>query len=131
MTTPISASLAETLQLVVGWRRRLHANPELSFHEDETADFVEATLREIGGLAISRPTPTSVVARIETGRAGPVLAMRADMDALPITEETRLPFASANRGVMHACGHDGHTAMLLGAARELVAQRDRLAGEVR
>jgi amidohydrolase len=131
MTTPIPASLAETLQLVVGWRRHLHANPELSFHENETADFVEATLREIGGLTVSRPTPTSLVARLETGRAGPVLALRADMDALPITEETKLPFASANPGVMHACGHDGHTAMLLGAARELVARREQLSGEVR
>ncbi len=131
MTTPTAASLTETLQLVVGWRRHLHANPELSFHETDTSDFVEATLREFGGLTITRPTPTSVVARLETGRPGPVLAMRADMDALPITEETRLPFASTNPGVMHACGHDGHTSMLLGAARELVARRDRLHGEIR
>lgn len=131
MTTPIPASLAETLQLVVGWRRHLHANPELSFHENETADFVETTLRDMGGLTITRPTPTSIIARLETDRPGPVLALRADMDALPIAEETKLPFASTNPGVMHACGHDGHTAMLLGAARELVARRDQLAGEVR
>jgi amidohydrolase len=71
------------------------------------------------------------MARLVTGRPGPVLAIRADMDALAITEETGLPFASANRGVMHACGHDGHTATLLGAARQLVAMRDALRGEVR
>jgi len=119
------------MQLVIEWRRHLHANPELSFHENETADFVERTLAGIGGLEITRPTPTSVVARLVSGRPGPVLAMRADMDALPIMEETRLPFASTKYGVMHACGHDGHTAMLLGAARELVARRDALIGELR
>jgi amidohydrolase len=121
----------ETLPLVIEWRRHLHAHPELSFHEHETSAFVERTLLAMGGLEVSKPTPTSVVARLVTGRPGPVLALRADMDALPIVEETRLPFASTAPGVMHACGHDGHTAMLLGAARELVARRDQLAGEVR
>ena len=128
---PGPATLTETLQLVVDWRRHLHANPELSFHENETADFVERTLTGIGGLEVGRPTPTSVVARLVSGRPGPVLALRADMDALPIVEATRLPFASKNHGVMHACGHDGHTAMMLGVARELVARRDALSGEVR
>ena len=128
---PAPALAPDTVSQVVAWRRHLHANPELSFHETETADFVERTLRGMGALEVTRPTATSVVARLVTGRPGPVLAMRADMDALPITEETGLPFASTARGVMHACGHDGHTAMLLGAARELVARRDRLAGEVR
>lgn len=121
----------ETLPLVIEWRRHLHAHPELSFHEHETSAFVERTLLAIGGLEVSKPTPTSVVARLVTGRAGPVLALRADMDALPIMEATRLPFASTAPGVMHACGHDGHTAMLLGAARELVGRREQLAGEVR
>ena len=121
----------DTVGKVVAWRRHLHANPELSFNEEETSKFVEATLKEIGGLGIHKPTATSVVARLVTGRAGPVLAMRADMDALPITEATKLPFASTRPGVMHACGHDGHTAMLLGAARELVARRDGLVGEIR
>lgn len=121
----------DTVAQVVAWRRHLHANPELSFNEAETSRFVEETLEAIGGLEIHKPTATSVVARLVTGRPGPVLAMRADMDALPITEETKLPFASSRPGVMHACGHDGHTAMLLGAARELVARRDALCGEVR
>jgi amidohydrolase len=116
---------------VVAWRRHLHQHPELSFNEERTAQFVHDTLASFGGLEIARPTATSVVARLLTGRPGPVLALRADMDALAITEETGLPFASVNRGVMHACGHDGHMAMLLGAAQQLVAMRDTLRGELR
>src|SRR5260221_8636517 len=115
----------------VSWRRELHRRPELSFQEHETARFVEETLRSFGGLEVSRPTETSVMARLVTGRAGPVLALRADIDALPIREETGLPFASEREGVMHACGHDGHTAELLAVARLLLAQRDSLRGEVR
>ncbi len=127
-----TATLApDTVAQVVAWRRHLHANPELSFHENEASAFVERTLLAMGGLEVSKPTPTSVVARLVTGRPGPVLALRADMDALPIVEETKLPFASTRAGVMHACGHDGHTAMLLGAARELVARRAQLHGEIR
>lgn len=132
MTSAIpAANAAELRELVVQWRRHLHRHPELSFHEAETAQFVEDTLAGFGGLEITRPTPTSVMARLVTGRPGPVLAMRADMDALAITEETGLPFASANAGVMHACGHDGHTATLLGAVRQLVAMRVQLRGELR
>ena len=127
-TTPLSQGTADR---VIEWRRHLHANPELSFNETRTAQFVHDTLAGFGGLELSRPTATSVVARLVTGRSGPVLAMRADMDALAIREETGLPFASANPGVMHACGHDGHTAMMLGAAQELLAVRDELSGEVR
>ncbi len=130
MAAPLALAPDTTAQ-VVAWRRHLHAHPELSFHEDETSAFVEATLTALGGLTVTRPTPTSVVARLVTGRPGPVLALRADMDALPITEETGLPFASTAPGVMHACGHDGHTAVLLGAVRELVARREALVGEVR
>jgi len=115
---------------LVRWRRHLHANPELSYEEHETSRFVEQTLREIGGLELSRPTPTSVVARLRNGD-GPTLALRADMDALPIEEATGLEFASTRPGVMHACGHDAHTAILLGVARTLVDRRDELAGEVR
>ena len=115
----------------VSWRRELHRRPELSFQEHETARFVEETLGSFGGLELSRPTETSVMARLVTGRAGPVLALRADIDALPITEESGLPFASEREGVMHACGHDGHTAELLAVARLLLGLRDSLRGEVR
>jgi amidohydrolase len=115
----------------IAWRRRLHAQPELSFAEHETAQFVAETLRTLGPFALERPTPTSVVARLHGDRPGTVLALRADMDALPIQEEVDLPFASRVPGVMHACAHDGHTAMLLATARILAERRHELAGEAR
>ncbi len=117
--------------LVVKWRRHLHQHPELSFQEHETAAFVEKTLRQWEGLEISRPTRTSVLAVLKGARPGKVLALRADMDALPITEENDIPFVSGNPGVMHACGHDGHTAMLLAAAGILAQHREELSGEIR
>jgi amidohydrolase len=123
-------TVTEAIEQAVEWRRHLHAHPELSFQEHETAAFVEERLRSFGGLELERPTPTSVVARLRCGE-GPTLALRADMDALPILEETGLPFASTRPGVMHACGHDLHTATLLAVARTLVERRDELAGEVR
>lgn len=116
---------------VIAWRRRLHRNPELSWHEEQTARFVADTLGDFGGLEILHPTPTSVVARLAGGSAGPVLAMRADMDALPVEEANDHDFVSQVPGVMHACGHDGHTAMLLGAAKVLASRRETLAGEIR
>ena len=115
----------------IAWRRHLHANPELSFEEVDTSRYVEETLGSFDALELERPTATSVVATLRGARPGKVLALRADMDALPIQEETGLEFASTRPGVMHACGHDGHTAMLLGTAKLLAARRDELAGEVR
>lgn len=117
---------------VIAWRRHLHRNPELSFQEHKTADYVEEQLLRMSGLTVSRPTPTSVLA-VLPGRAGPgrTVLLRADMDALPIHEESGVEFESETPGVMHACGHDGHTAMLLGAAQTLVAEQDDLHGEVR
>jgi amidohydrolase len=137
MTTTLdSAATARATEesvrdLVIRWRRHLHQHPELSFHEERTAQFVAETLASFGNLDISRPTPTSVVARLSGARPGPVLAMRADIDALPIEERNSHEFVSRNAGVMHACGHDGHTAMLLGAAKVLTGIRDELAGEIR
>ena len=116
---------------MIGWRRRLHQNPELSFHEEETSRFVYETLETFGGLELSRPTPTSVVACLVGDKPGRTIALRADMDALPITEENGFEFASKNEGVMHACGHDGHTAMLLGAAKILSVMREEVGGEKR
>jgi amidohydrolase len=115
----------------IAWRRRLHANPELSYEEVETSQLVFDELTSIGGLELERPTPTSVVARLLGDRPGATLALRADMDALPIQEENTFEFASVRPGVMHACGHDGHTAMLLAAATLLTGRRQELAGEVR
>lgn len=132
MTATASPVTPDTVrETVVAWRRKLHQEPELSFHETRTAGFVAETLAGFGGLDISRPTATSVVARLIGKSGGPVLAMRADIDALPIQEANEHGFVSTSPGVMHACGHDGHTAMLLGAARVLASRRGELRGEVR
>jgi len=121
----------ELQQQAIAWRRHLHAHPELSFHEVETSRYVEETLQSFDGLELSRPAPTAVVATLRGSRPGRVLALRADMDALPIQEENEVEFASTRPGAMHACGHDGHTAMLLGTAKILCERRAELAGEVR
>jgi amidohydrolase len=133
-TTPggVEAGVERVIDDVVAWRRHLHRHPEPSFEERETAAFVARTLEGFGGLEVQRPTEHGVVARLDTGRPGPVVALRADIDALPIDEASGVDFASERPGVMHACGHDGHTAMLLGAARTLAAAREELpGGEVR
>jgi amidohydrolase len=106
-------TLAETL---TGWRRHLHAHPELTLHEQGTAAFVCARLREMNVPFVAGVGGHGVVATISRGQSNRSVGLRADMDALPITETTGLPYASANPGVMHACGHDGHTTSLLGAA---------------
>lgn len=111
------------------WRRHLHQHPELSFQEHATQQYI---LHELTALGLS-PRPlakTGVVVDLGDFPSGGV-ALRADIDALPLTEETALPFQSENPGVMHACGHDGHTAMLLGVAKVLSTQRDSLPGRVR
>ena len=133
MSSTITLETPETVrELVVGWRRYLHQHPELSFHETNTSQFVADTLASFGNLEITRPTATSVVARLTGGRGpGPVLAIRADIDALPIQEANNHDFVSRNAGVMHACGHDGHTSMLLGAVKILVSRRAELRGEIR
>lgn len=116
---------------VVRLRRALHRRPELAFEEHETAALVAETLREIGLDPITGVAKTGVVAHVEGERSGPTVALRADIDALPIHEATGLDFASETDGRMHACGHDAHTSMLLGAARILHAVRDDLVGTVR
>jgi amidohydrolase len=129
--TEIKQLVDEIKEEVIAWRRHLHANPELSFHEEKTAQFVYETLQSFGNLQLSRPTKTSVMARLIGDKPGKVVAIRADMDALPIQEENTFDFASKNPGVMHACGHDGHTAMLLGTAKILSQLRHQIKGEVR
>ena len=106
-------SLAATL---TEWRRHLHANPELSNQEAETAKFVATRLAELGISFVTGVGGHGIVATISRGQSNRSVGLRADMDALPITETTGLPHASGNPGVMHACGHDGHTTSLLGAA---------------
>jgi amidohydrolase len=115
----------------VSWRRYLHRHPELSFQEHETARFIRDTLASFGPFEVDSPTPTSVVARLRGERPGRTLALRADIDALPIQEQSDAAFASEVDGVMHACGHDGHTAMLLAVAKLFAARRPDLEGEMR
>jgi hippurate hydrolase len=115
---------------MAGWRRHLHAHPELSLDCHDTARFVVAQLRGFGVDEIHERIATSgLVAVIEGQGPGPVTGLRADMDALPMTEETGAPWASTVPGRMHACGHDGHTSMLLGAAKYLAETR-RFCGRV-
>jgi len=106
-------TLAETL---TAWRRHLHAHPELTLHEKNTAAFVCARLEELGVPFVADVGGHGVVATIRRGQSNRSVGLRADMDALPISETTGLAHASTNPGVMHACGHDGHTTSLLGAA---------------
>ena len=124
---PIKNRFAETHAEITAWRRHLHQHPELMFDLPETSKFVEEKLRSFGITDITTGiAETGVVAVIEgqSNTSGRTIGLRADMDALPITEATGLPHASKNPGKMHACGHDGHTAMLLGAAQYLAETRN-------
>ena len=125
----LSEQLAPQL---VEWRRDFHAHPELSNREERTSRVVAERLREIGVDDVKTGVAHhGVVALIRGRKPGPTVALRADMDALPIQEKTGLPFASQNDGVMHACGHDVHTAALLGAAKVLVQMRESIPGTVK
>lgn len=131
----IDAALRER---VVEWRRDLHQHPELGNQETRTAGIIAAHLRALGLEPQTGIASTGVVAVLKGGKPGPRIALRADMDALPVVEQTGLPFASTVKseyrgqpvGVMHACGHDMHVAILMGVAEALAARRDELPGEV-
>ncbi|WP_297447072.1 amidohydrolase [Desulfurobacterium sp.] len=122
----------EIKDFVVGLRRRIHQYPELSGREFRTSELVADTLRSLGvDEVIENFGDTTAVVGLIKGNGDKTVALRADMDALPIGEETGKPYASKIKGVMHACGHDAHTAMLLGAAKLLVKHRDKLKGNVK
>ncbi len=112
------------LDKVTGWRRYLHRHPETAYEEFQTAAFVAERLREMGLEPITEIGGTGIMARIEGRAPGPVIGLRADMDALPLDECEARPHRSLNDGRMHACGHDGHTAILLGAAEALATEPD-------
>ena len=133
MSRNLSPEILALEPALIGWRRHLHRNPELSFEEYKTTGFIEEKLRSFGIEEIDRPTRTGIVAHIHGTMAGEpaVAAFRADIDALPMPERTGLPFASCVENVMHACGHDGHTAMLLAAAQILSGSRQSFCGEAR
>ncbi|MEM0156093.1 MAG: amidohydrolase [Thermoplasmataceae archaeon] len=117
-------------EYVVNLRRYFHENPELSFNEFGTADRIEKELNYMG-LTCRRIGKTGIACDINGFEKGKTVALRADMDALPVLEEVEVPFMSRNKGIMHACGHDAHTAMLLGAAKLLVENRASFKGTVR
>ncbi|MEA4932431.1 MAG: amidohydrolase, partial [Lawsonibacter sp.] len=113
-------------------RREFHRHPEVSGNESQTADSIVSELSAIGGYQITKNVGGhGVLAVLHGALPGKTVALRADMDALQINEETGLPFCSENPGMMHACGHDNHMAMLLGAATLLAERKDKLAGTVR
>jgi len=136
----LDSAFAAVESKVIEWRRDIHQHPELSNRKFRTAKKVADHLRNLGldevrtGIA-----HTGVVGTLKGANPGPVIALRADMDALPVREQTGLPFASTARSeyngqevsIMHACGHDAHVAMLMGAAEVLATNRKRLAGTVK
>jgi len=131
MSNDLRADAQELYQQLVVWRRQLHAHPELSGREELTARFVAEQLRALGYQPRERIGDTfGLIADLDFAGGEPI-ALRADMDALPIHEETGVEYASASDGVMHACGHDAHMAMLLGAARLLAGRRDELKRPIR
>lgn len=116
---------------VISWRRHFHKYPELSFKEYKTAAYIRELLEELPAFVVTHPTETSTVATLDSGKAGRTIAIRMDIDALPIQENNELDFRSVNDGIMHACGHDGHTAILLGVAHVLSKHSDQLFGKIK
>jgi len=128
----IQKHIESIVQDMIALRRDLHAHPEIGFHEERTSKRVAELLSPTGNLAIRTGIArTGVVALLNADKPGPCLAIRADMDALPIQEETGVPYASQTPGMMHACGHDGHTSCLVGTALVLSRLADRIPGRIK
>jgi len=115
---------------IIDWRREFHENPELSGEEIRTSERVCEELKKVN-IKVKRIGKTGVLGILEGSKSGKIVALRADMDALPIEEANNIPYKSKNKGIMHACGHDGHIAMLLGAAKLLSQMRDKIKGTVK
>src|SRR5262249_727329 len=139
LATQIDAAATSIENQVVAWRRDFHEHPELGNREFRTSGIVAEHLRRLGLDEVRTGVAhTGVVGLLKGGLPGPVVALRADMDALPVTEEVDVPFASKERttwngesvGVMHACGHDAHTSILMGVAQVLAGMREKLRGSV-
>ena len=135
----IKTSADKIEQKVIAWRHDFHQNPELGNHETRTSDIIAKHLQSLGIEVKTGIAVTGVVGILKGDKPGPVIALRADMDALPVTEKNNLPFASKVKtiyngketGVMHACGHDGHVAMLMGVAEVLAGMKKELKGTVK
>lgn len=138
MSAEINVASEKILPQVIEWRRHLHQYPELGNREFKTAEYVEKHLRRLGLEVRTKVAKTGVIGILRGGRPGAIIGLRADMDGLPVTERVNLPFASKERseynglpvGVMHACGHDSHVAMLLGTAEVLTRMKERVPGTV-
>ncbi len=139
MGAQVDASAAALESKVIAWRRDFHQHPELSNREIRTAGVVAGHLRALGLAVQTGVAHTGVVGLLDSGQPGPVIALRADMDALPVAEQVDLPFASTERttfngqevGVMHACGHDCHVAVLMGVAELLAGMKTQLQGRIK
>ena len=138
MSRDIESAMAKIAPKLIEWRRHIHQYPELGNSEVKTAKYVEDHLRKLGLEVRTGVAKTGVVAILKGKQPGPVIGLRADMDGLPVTERNSLPYASKEIadfagqkvGVMHACGHDTHVAMLMGAAEVLVGMKDKIKGTV-
>ncbi len=139
MSTQVDAAAAALEAKVIAWRRDFHQHPELSNREIRTASAVAGHLRSLGLAVQTGVAHTGVVGLLDSGKPGPVIALRADMDALPVAEQVDLPFASKERttfngqevGVMHACGHDCHVAVLMGVAELMAGLKAQLRGRIK
>jgi len=121
---PLIDDIVKNKDLMMQWRHQLHAMPEIAFQEEKTAQFVEQKLRSFGVKVYPRIAGTGVIASLSAGDSSKAIALRADLDALPIVEKTNVGYCSTHQGMMHACGHDGHTTMLLGAVQYLSEHQD-------
>ncbi len=128
MSHPVRCAVEKVQPWLVETRRAIHMEPELGFEEHKTSSLVAEALEGFGIEVEKEVAKTGVVGLLRTGRGGPTLGIRADMDALPIQEENEVPYRSRQKGKMHACGHDAHTTMLLGAARVLATNPELLEG---
>lgn len=127
----VNEIVEENTKQVIEWRRHFHQHPELSFEEFETSEYIIDELKKMGYDVRTHIGGTGVVATFDTGKKGPVIAFRADIDALPILEESGLAFESQRAGVMHACGHDCHTAILLGTAKVISQMKNKFCGIIK
>ncbi|HLU04178.1 MAG TPA: amidohydrolase, partial [Advenella sp.] len=139
LSAKIDSKASEIEKKLIAWRRDIHEHPELGNQEKRTAKLVADHLRSLGRDVKTGVAVTGVVGLLKGGKPGPVVALRADMDALPVKEQVDVPFASKAKGtflgkpvdVMHACGHDTHTAMLMATAEVLASMKDELPGTVK
>ena len=127
----LKAKVEEIVPKAVTWRRHFHSYPEVSGEEVNTSKYIQEELTKLGIPFETGFFQNAVLGIIKGGKPGKTVALRADMDALPVTEQTGLPFASKHEGVMHACGHDSHMAILLGAAAVLNEMKEELHGTVK